>query len=583
MNSSEATKVSAVAVRPSQPLRPDASLVRALVLVNGAVPLLLLAYDTWQRHLGANGVNYTLHTTGFFALLFFVLSLVVTPFQKLTGWRELVAGRRWLGLYGFFYLVVHFTIFVVFDRGGSLSSTWHEIVMRRYLQLGSIALLLLVPLAVTSTDRMISRLGPRRWKRLHRLSYVATTLGVIHYILLVKSDIRQPVAFAVVLTGLLGYRAVAGVLDKRKRAQSRPWSGELRVAQIVEETHDVRTFRLVSTAGGALPFKHRAGQYLNLALMIDGKRVNRSYTIASAPTHTDYCEITVKRVQDGYASHFLHKTLEVGSTLKVTAPTGRFVFEGKADGRSPDRVLLLAGGVGITPVMSMLRTLTERSWKGGIDLLFAVQTQNDIVFAKELAAICERYPRVKVCILLSREPEGSDWTGKRGQITRELVAETVPDIQSVPVYICGPGPMMAAMQSLLADLGAPGKNVHLEAFLSPPPVPLAGVAAAGEDAVEEPDDADEAVAPGGAMTIQFAASGTSASVLPGETLLEAAEAAGVEIAFDCRSGICGQCKTQLVKGRVVMDVEDALTPADRKQRLVLACQARPVRNIIVDA
>ena len=137
--------------RPPPRFHPDRRFVRRVVLVNGAVPITLLAYDAWQRQLGANGVNFAIHTTGLLALLFFILSLAVTPLKRLTRYNELVASRRALGLYGFFYLVIHFGIFFVLDRSGSLSSTLHEILKRRYLQIGTLALLLFVPLAVTAT------------------------------------------------------------------------------------------------------------------------------------------------------------------------------------------------------------------------------------------------------------------------------------------------------------------------------------------------------------------------------------------------------------------------------------------------
>lgn len=556
-------------------LHPDRVFLRRLVLVNGVVPFAILGYDAVQRQLGANGTKFAIHTTGLLALLFFVLSLAVTPLKRLTGWNELVAARRALGLYGFSYLVVHFGIFFVLDREASVSGTVHEILTRTYLQIGFVALLLFTPLALTATDGMISRLGARRWKRLHRLSYLATSLGSLHYILQTKSDLRQPLVFAGVLGVLLGSRVLGYYADRARRAKRpKPWSGELRVARTSDETHDVRTFRLVPAAGGPLPFTYRAGQYLNLALVIDGQRVNRSYTIASAPTHTEYCEITVKKTSGGWASHHLHEKVAEGALVKVSAPAGRFAFEGEGT----TRVLLVAGGVGITPLMSMVRTLTERAWRGRIDLVFSVKTRADIIFEDELAALAQRFPDLHVTVTLTREPKESDWSGERGPITRELLQRVAPNLRGTPVYLCGPDPMMTAMKAVLREIMDPSATLHVEAFVSPPR------ASANEDdvATEEADDSP-AHSDGSSVTVQFATSGASTSVEEGQTLLDAAEDLGIDIPFDCRAGICGQCKTKLVKGRVVMDVQDALTPEDRRRRLVLACQARPVRDVIVDA
>ncbi len=151
-------------------MKRDVRFAKFVVILNGIVPGALLAWDAYHRQIGANGVNYALHTTGLLAFIFLLLSLVVTPLRKLTGWNTLITFRRSLGLYGFFYACVHFLIFFGFDRAGSVTSTVKEILSRRYLQIGALGLLLLVPLALTSTNAMVMRLGAKRWKALHRLS-----------------------------------------------------------------------------------------------------------------------------------------------------------------------------------------------------------------------------------------------------------------------------------------------------------------------------------------------------------------------------------------------------------------------------
>jgi sulfoxide reductase heme-binding subunit YedZ len=142
------------------------------------------------------------------ALIFLVLTLLVTPLRKVSGWNWIIFSRRTLGLYAFFYACLHFLIFFSFDRSFSVSGTLSEMVKRKYLIVGSTALLVMVPLAVTSTNAMIKRLGGKRWRALHRLAYVAALAGVIHYYMQVKADVRQPLAFGAVLTVLLGYRLV---------------------------------------------------------------------------------------------------------------------------------------------------------------------------------------------------------------------------------------------------------------------------------------------------------------------------------------------------------------------------------------
>ncbi len=258
-------------------------------------------------------------------------------------------------------------------------------------------------------------------------------------------------------------------------------------------------------------------------------------------------------------------------------PAGRFVF----DGQGHDKVLLIGGGVGITPVMSMLRALTDRSWPGRIELVFAARTAADIIFREELDYLVKRFPNLRVTVTLSREPKDSAWSGERGQIGRELLARVLPEPRATPVYLCGPGPLMTAVRAVLTEVGVPEMNIHVEAFVSPPRAPDMEDGAAEEQAR---DDAETPARDAGTMvSVRFAKSGVSADLGDGKTLLEAAEEVGVDIPFDCRSGICGQCKTQLLDGRVVMAVQDALTAGDRKRRLVLACQARAVSDVAVDA
>jgi ferredoxin-NADP reductase/DMSO/TMAO reductase YedYZ heme-binding membrane subunit len=526
-----------------------------------------------------------------------VLSLVVTPLRKLTGWQTLIAVRRNLGVLGFSYLVTHFVIFFALDRAGSVSSTLEEIFSRVYLWFGTAALVLMIPLAVTSTDTMVRRLGARRWKQLHRLAYPIVICGVVHYYLLVKSDIRQPLAFAIVLGALLGYRVVrhyadlraevrtaraAAVAARQARPRKRPfWSGELKVARIFDETPDIKTFRLVAADGGPLPFDYTAGQYLNLTLMIDGARVTRSYTIASSPTRRDSCEISVKRASDGHGSRHLHETWREGSVVRVSAPAGRFVFV-------PDqakRCVLIAGGVGITPMMSTVRSLTDRCWPGEIYLVFSVRTLRDFAFRDELAYLQARFPNLHVEVTLTKDPDAA-WTGARGQVTRALLERFVPDLRHGPILLCGPDPMMTAMRRLLVDeLGVPDAEVLQEAFVSPPAQATsasAGDAAAVAIAAASNASASEAMK-GEAASVRFQRAGKTADLPADLTVLEAAEDAGVAIPFECRSGICGQCKTRLISGKVTMDVQDALTPDDRSRRLILACQARAVGDVVVDA
>ena len=561
----------------------DTTFVKRLAIVNGLVPAALLAWDAYRHQLGVNDVNFAIRTTGLIGLVLITLSLVVTPLRALTGWQRLISMRRPIGVLGFLYLVAHFGIFFVFDRQASVSSTFNEVVTRRYLWFGMGALVLMAPLAITSTDAMVRRLG-LRWKPLHRLAYPIAIGAAVHYYLLVKSDVRQPLAFAATIGVLLAYRFVAHYVDLRARARAisatarsaasvptqtkRFWSGELQIVRIFDESHDVKTFRLASIDGGPLPFTHVAGQYLNLALTIDGRRVNRSYTIASSPTRNAYCEISVKRTPNGYGSHHLHDTWREGQRVKVSAPAGSFVFAGS----EAQRVVLIGGGIGVTPMMSVVRSLTDRGWKGEIYFLYAVRSLRDFVFREELTYLERRFPNLHLHAVVA--DADADWTGARGYITADVIRDFVPPLTSGPVLLCGPGPMMDAMRQHLVGLGVPDRDIWQEVFASTPAADETGTTA---------NAPAETLAPGEIARVTFSRAGRDIEMTGDQTLLDAAESAGLSLPFECRSGICGQCKTRLVSGRVTMDVQDALTKADRTNGLILACQAHPASDITVDA
>lgn len=529
----------------------DSRFAKHFVIACCATPFVLLLWDAYHHQLGVNAVNYAIRSTGLVGIIFLTLSLAMTPLRRLTNWNPLIAVRRNFGVFGFFYIAMHFTIFFVWDRDMSVGSTLHEIVTRQYLWFGTGALVLMIPLALTSFDSMVSRLGGKRWKQLHRLNYVIVGFGVIHYYLLVKADTTIPKVFAVafailMLTRLIPTKKRAGSTKKRAF-----WSGELAIAKITDETHNVKTFRFVSPDGGPLPFEHIAGQYINLKLMIDGKRVNRSYTIASPPTRNTYCEISVKKAS--YASKFLHEEWREGHRIKVSAPAGKFYFAG----HESNRIVLIAGGIGITPMMSVIRSLTDRNWSGEMYLLFSVREDKDIVFKSELADLQAKHRNLRVQYVV---------TSRDGQINAETIKSFVPGIDCGPVMLCGPDPMMTAMRKLLVEIGIPDGEIHQEAFISP--------ASTGSEDVEE--------VPEGTRTIEFKRADKRIQITNGLTVLEAAEDAGVSIPYECRSGICGQCKTRLLTGRVAMEVQDALTPAEKSKGLILACQAQPVNDISLD-
>jgi len=192
----------------------DVRFNKTVIWLNALVPLALLGYDAARGQLGANPVEFFLRTTGVLTLLCLLTTLAITPLRKLTGSNQLIKYRRTIALFAFFYGCVHLSTYFVFDRGLSLSGTVADVIERPFIALGMAAFLTMVPLAVTSTNAMIKRLGGKRWQRLHRLIYLTGTLGVIHFWMIVKSDVFYPAVFGFVLAVLLGYRIYSRLMPK---------------------------------------------------------------------------------------------------------------------------------------------------------------------------------------------------------------------------------------------------------------------------------------------------------------------------------------------------------------------------------
>lgn len=173
------------------------------------MPLTRLVAGGFLGRLGVNPLEFITRSTGTWTLVFVLVTLAVTPLRRITGWHWLARLRRMLGLYAYFYGLLHFTTFIWLDHFFDVSAIAKDIVKRPFVTIGFAAFAIMVPLAVTSTDAMVRRLGGRKWMALHKLVYALAICGVIHYWWLVKRDVTQPAIYALVLALLLGYRAVS--------------------------------------------------------------------------------------------------------------------------------------------------------------------------------------------------------------------------------------------------------------------------------------------------------------------------------------------------------------------------------------
>jgi len=194
---------------------------KAVVFLFCLVPLVLLIARALQGRLGANPVEFLQHATGDWTLRFLVFTLAITPFRKMLGLPELIRFRRMLGLFAFFYASLHFLTYIGPDQSFDLAGMWRDVAKRKFVTVGFIAFVLLIPLALTSTAGWIRRLGGKRWQALHRAVYVAAICGVIHYYWLVKSDTRKPLFYGALVAILLFWRLGDWWSKRKKQSPAR--------------------------------------------------------------------------------------------------------------------------------------------------------------------------------------------------------------------------------------------------------------------------------------------------------------------------------------------------------------------------
>jgi len=519
--------------------------------------------------------------------------LLSTRYNPVASWPHrrlpLYDVHNWTGYVALAVVLVH-PVLLLFSATAKFG--WLDIVLPFWAPdqpiintIGAFAAYALIFVVVTSYFR--NRIGIRTWKVMHYTAYAVTVALFAHSILTNPNLNDEPIdyldggkvfveACTLIAVAAITWRVLHGVRRAALREASAEagaatfmdlpttWMGKLQVARIFQETPTVKTFRMVAVDRHRLPFTFKPGQFVTLALPIGGKEVRRTYTVSSPPTRTSYIEVTVKR--EGAASGYLHDQVHEGDQIEVRALSGSFTFTGTES----EGVVLIGGGVGITPMMSMLRTLTDTGWEHGIWMVFAVRTPKDIIFEKELTYLQERHPNFHLQVI-AEDAAGTDWQGLAGRVTAGQLQAFVPELARRRVYLCGPAPMMDAVRAALHGLGVPDGQVLTELFSTP---------------IEqlELDEAAALAAGACASSVEFRRSGKTVPVEPPQTLLDAAEAAGVKLDYSCRNGTCGTCRVKLLSGTVAMGRTDALLKGDVADHMVLACQARPTSpEVLIDA
>jgi len=325
----------------------------------------------------------------------------------------------------------------------------------------------------------------------------------------------------------------------------------LQLVRVERQTRDCVSLRFRTPEGQSLGA--RPGQFLTFDWLLDGQKLKRSFSISSSPSHRAFVEITVKQHAAGQVSKFLNQGVALGLTVEARGPFGKFVF----DERVHQKVVLLAGGSGITPMISILRYMDDLSLRTDVTLLYSVKTRADIIFAAELDLLATRLPNLR-CVLVLTEPD-EQWQGAKGRMSREMIVQHVPDLADRTFFLCGPQAFMEHVGNTLRGLGVRAENIVEEKFAAP--------------------KATFATGEGSTAIIEFAKSGRMAESLPGQSLLEVAEGIGLKLPYGCRQGLCGTCATRVLEG----DVDSPGGPAQAGPGYALLCVTQARGDVRLDA
>ena len=332
---------------------------------------------------------------------------------------------------------------------------------------------------------------------------------------------------------------------------------ELLCVEKWHETHDVISFRFQGKS--PVKFQFKPGQFLTFMLEINGALTHRSYTISSSPSRPYSIVVTIKRIEGGLVSNYLAESLKIGDTIMATGPDGVFNLVDI----TARKFLFLSAGSGITPMYSMTRWLTDTKVGADIAFLHCAKSPEDCIFKNDLDKINQNNPKLSLRYILEsgieRLPVGQ--VCREGRVNGDNLAELVSDFKDRTVFVCGPAPFMSGVQALLSELGFDMSQYHQESFGD------SIVGGTGNVALPSVELSEE---DGFMLSIDD----RQRVLTSDQSLLEGIEAEGLPIIAACRSGVCGACKCQVIKGETESSSQMSLTPDEIAQGFVLACSTK---------
>lgn len=300
--------------------------------------------------------------------------------------------------------------------------------------------------------------------------------------------------------------------------------------------------------------------------MIDGREVQRSYSMSSSPSRPHTLELTIKRVPGGLVSNWFCDQVRLGDVLKIKGPSGKFTcFEYPSN-----KLLFIAAGSGLTPIMSMCRWIVDTAADVDMKLLASFRSPPDIIFRKELEWMSARHSGFQIALTMTSGWRGTEcWTGFTGRVNRQMITLLAPDYQDRHIFMCGPEPFMEGVREILRELDFDLSHLHSESF------------GTGRIAQGIQQNVESLKLSGPLHKVRFTKTGLTVDTDEHITLLDLAEAHGIEIDYSCRSGSCGECEVKC-RGEVAMSKVCEIDAGQRTEGFVYACSTVAKSDLELD-
>lgn len=512
-----------------------------------------------------------------------------TAYKKHNYWKRLPASIKKINVYNLhnwtayvaLSLVLLHPILLLFDPATKFK--FIDIIFpvnaphqKLYVAFGVLAMYAIITVIVTTQKAVKKKLNYRTWKNMHLISYATALLFIVHGIVMDPQLKDRPVdifdAEKILSEVCLLLLIAATILRVRYQINIKQNIKQfhlLKIEEVIEETNLAKSFVFEIPQRLKKKFNYSPGQFIIIQLTINGKQYKRSYSLSSSPFTETKKQVTVKRIPNGIVSNYLNDTLKAGDELLVFPPSGNFVIENEMDLQK--NYFFYAGGSGITPIYSIIKTLLHKYPQSHLHLIYANRDEHSIIFNKQLESLQQKNTeRFSITNILSDASGG--WNGMKGRLDKDKMKEFLEQSKNFPIdyteyYICGPSPFMELVEHELLDHQIPASKIHIERFISIGDVEDAIVVG---DAPIEMDVTESKV--------QVTLDDIKQTVLckAKEPILNALLTAGINAPYSCREGVCSTCLAKLISGKVEMKNHASLTDIDIQESRILTCQAVPI-------